>query len=586
MRDGEKGVLNIIILSTVLVSIIGLYQVLFGFINVVKRAEEAGLSEDIVILARSQTRAFSTFIHPNTMAGYLCLIIPLCMYIIIEEISMIRNAIYAAALSILITSLLFTYSRGGWITSTAGFIAFMFFLFYERISLKKAIPIFLGIIVGFILFFSFRYYSIDIINRDLPSIQERISKLELKGISIQGRLVLWKGALNIIKHNPIFGTGIGTFMHAYPHYQEKVFYSRYAHNTYLQMWSETGIIGLAAFFIPVILCLKTKPVMEKLNLYKFAMISLFLFLLHNAIDFDWESPAIMATFFIILSMITYTGEVNIQNDTSLIRLSEGRLVRRYIISSLLTIALCLIILLPCLSDGYFVMARSLFEQGKYEDAIHAIRKARGLFPIRGEHYYGEAEIYKKMGDVYKKREYYDEALSYVKRAIHLEPLNPYFRRELGIIYWILKDYEKAIEEFRRAVEITPGNVFLHNTLGKAYMYLGRLDDAKRQLRRALELENDYFEYSHPDIKDIFETHFILAEIAVRERNLNDAIRELEGNLTLLKRGPNFYHVGRRERNAIYDADTVKFAVCYNLGKVMEMKGDLKKALTYYLKAQS
>ncbi len=586
LTDQEKVILNVVLLSAIFVSLIGIYQVLLGFANIVKKAQEIGISGDLLILARSQTRAFSTFIHPNTMAGYLCIVIPFCMYMIVEEKNPIMRIIYSGVYAVLITSLLFTYSRGGWITCVIGFLLFLYVMLWEKIPFKKVIPIFIAIIIAFLLFFSLRSYSTDIVNRDLPSISERISKLGFSSMSVQGRLILWKGALNIISDNPFLGTGIGTFMHAYPHYQERVFYSRYAHNIFLEIASETGLLGVASFVLLFIPCLKIKPRREKRLLYIFGIISMLLFLLHNTMDFDWESPCIVATFFLLLSIINYSGSRGLENGSRLIIPSERRLIIRYLFSSMLTAAVCLIVLLPFLSDGYFSMARSLFDQGKYEESINEIRNARRFFPLRGEYFYGEAEIYKTMGDVYKKREFYEKGIQYMEKAIEMEPLNPFFRRELGIIYWMIKDYDRAIEEFKKAIEITPGDAFLYYTLGKAYMYLGKLDNAKIELRKAVELEEDYFNYSHPDIKDIFEAHFLIAEIAMMEKDLDSASKELEKNLIFLSRGPNFYHVGRRERNIIYNADTVLFRVYYNLGRVMEEKGEREEALRYYKRAQS
>ena len=62
------------------------------------------------------------------------------------------------------------------------------------------------------------------------------------------RWVMWQAAIGMIRDRPILGHGVNTFMANYLRYwvggeQQP----RYAHNCYLQVAAETGLIGLAAF---------------------------------------------------------------------------------------------------------------------------------------------------------------------------------------------------------------------------------------------------------------------------------------------------------------------------------------------------
>ena len=62
------------------------------------------------------------------------------------------------------------------------------------------------------------------------------------------RVMMWQAALGMIRDRPLLGHGLGTFMSNYLAYWvggERA--PRYAHNCYLQVAAETGIVGLAAF---------------------------------------------------------------------------------------------------------------------------------------------------------------------------------------------------------------------------------------------------------------------------------------------------------------------------------------------------
>jgi O-antigen ligase len=78
----------------------------------------------------------------------------------------------------------------------------------------------------------------------ISSISRIDSSLELPK-SITGRFEFWNVALKLFKHQPIKGFGLGTFFSAYYlEYTGNEWYSRFAHNHYLQTLVELGIVGL------------------------------------------------------------------------------------------------------------------------------------------------------------------------------------------------------------------------------------------------------------------------------------------------------------------------------------------------------
>ena len=58
----------------------------------------------------------------------------------------------------------------------------------------------------------------------------------------------WRAALNMIRHHPIIGVGINTFVKAYPAYREAGDHftqmGPYAHNMFLHQAAELGMSGL------------------------------------------------------------------------------------------------------------------------------------------------------------------------------------------------------------------------------------------------------------------------------------------------------------------------------------------------------
>jgi putative inorganic carbon (HCO3(-)) transporter len=96
--------------------------------------------------------------------------------------------------------------------------------------------------------------------------RERISSIfagsdEMDG-SVQGRLVSWQVAGNMIKGNPIFGIGMNRTVKEYNKYTQGIVneqgttdhFARVTHNSYLQIWAESGT---PAYLMFMFICLGT-----------------------------------------------------------------------------------------------------------------------------------------------------------------------------------------------------------------------------------------------------------------------------------------------------------------------------------------
>jgi len=138
---------------------------------------------------------------------------------------------------LLVFGIILSYSRSAWI---ACFVAMLGILSYR---FKHGLWIIIFLII--ILF-----------TASPQMISQRISStFSGQDTNIRQRIELWDNTFEVIKTRPLIGTGIGTFTEAYikmypeaaPKEGEGSRVVRHAHNLYLQILSETGIIGL--FFL-------------------------------------------------------------------------------------------------------------------------------------------------------------------------------------------------------------------------------------------------------------------------------------------------------------------------------------------------
>jgi O-antigen ligase len=107
----------------------------------------------------------------------------------------------------------------------------------------------------------------------------------------------WRATFELIKIHPLTGVGLGNF---------NITFSRFAHNSFLQFWAETGLIGISAlawFIIKHfrILFINLKTTQNK-NLAAAFLASNIVFLVHNLFDFTFFLPEACLIWWVILGL--------------------------------------------------------------------------------------------------------------------------------------------------------------------------------------------------------------------------------------------------------------------------------------------
>lgn len=143
--------------------------------------------------------------------------------------------------SILIsTALILTLTRSAWIGFAAG-IAVIAMVRDWRLLLA----LFAALVIVF--FAAPR----DVRERVLRSGGDETTVVKDGKVMFQGdeRIFLWYSGIEVIKHNPLTGVGLKNFRKAYPQYlpYAPVKNFSHAHNNFIQIGAETGLIGLLAF---------------------------------------------------------------------------------------------------------------------------------------------------------------------------------------------------------------------------------------------------------------------------------------------------------------------------------------------------
>lgn len=266
-RQQIQFIVLAIIVTGVSVAFIGLLQYLSG-------TEKIFWRYDI-----KRTSFFGTFSNRDHFACYMSMITPLVFGLIITEYLHYRknnSQFYPQsesaghktffctfAIVIMLSSLFLARSGGGafaMITSLFLLIGIMACRKRLRKMVWYVIPVLL------VTFSLLVWIGIH------PVIEKLSTTIDIENPSLQARVEFWKDTISAIKNFPLFGCGIGVFPFIYPQYSTVTYVHgvliNHAHNDYLELMLETGIIGFAIILWALFRFIKDSALYHMLGITK------------------------------------------------------------------------------------------------------------------------------------------------------------------------------------------------------------------------------------------------------------------------------------------------------------------------------
>lgn len=488
----------------------------------------------------------STIGQKNWISNYLAMIFPVLFSYFLSEKTK-KKIIYFFLLSILYVTLMICQSRGIWISISITVILAIYIIFklkfYEIFKINKK---WLFLLLITFLIITIIYSTDNLLNKSAITVPQRaLSTFDEKDPSINTRLLIWKTTLEMIKDRPIFGSGIGTFKMNYLNYQAEFLrknpgYIKYsgkageAHNEYLQMWAELGIIGLGLFILIFYFFYKAifnffksnKNIKDKTITLGLVM-GITSFLIHSLFTFPLHVPALGITFFAIMGLtVVYMRKTNLYEIGSDNCLKEVKLINKKIKIALsilifvfMIFAVNLLVIKPYIAELYYFKGMRYNVDKNYTKSLPNFQYAIQLDPYNGRilHALGTTyynlnifskaeeilqEAKKYMIDVntfyilglnYSKLNMFEKAEKELKHAIYLDPKFNKAYIDLAYMYAQQKEYDKAIIEWNKILEIDPDFSDKYNVLyfiGLAYNKKEKPDRALEYFLQALQLVPD------------------------------------------------------------------------------------------------
>ncbi len=260
-RRGISWILIGVMLTVTVQAVIGIYE-----------ARVRGVGPLGFQLSAGVYRAYGTFEQPNPFAGFIGLVLPIAValtfyYVMRTAYSKLRNARYALRMThytllaayaiitlLLATALYLSFSRGAWLAAVAA-IGIMIVFAPRRMWIGLGLVV---ITIGLLISLSSSGLLPDAINQRFADASELFQFRDVRGLSINDvnyalieRQAHWQAALNMLTDQPWTGVGFGNYAAAYDQYRllNWPYALGHAHNIYLNVAAETGLIGLAAYLI-------------------------------------------------------------------------------------------------------------------------------------------------------------------------------------------------------------------------------------------------------------------------------------------------------------------------------------------------
>jgi O-antigen ligase len=417
-------------------------------------------------------RIQSTFTNANPFAIFMAMFFLLAMSMALRsnnKLLYVIAGVYAVAV----------FLAGSRAALLAMFVAaFIIFLQMPRENMPRAIlSVVVVLVISLALSQGIVYLSRFIIGRvDIGQsvLEQLIRKDTLMSVSVNGRLEFWRVAVALFTNHPLTGYGQGAYFSAYYlEYGMNQWYSRFAHNNFLQILSETGLIGLLLFLLfvwnmarSVIQQFRST---DKPNWFWGMTAGAAAFLIHTCVDFTWNFPAVTIIFFVFASMISSLSlDQSLDDDQKTVKIWK---TKRGLVIPLLIVFL--------LVNSWQLTSTQLLKSAVEREQNQSIESALELTEIANRIYqvssYGWSyesdlhyKLYEESGDQNELESAIDAALTAVKR----EPFNDAHNIKLGLLYKQAGDYDLTEKYLQDAVKYSAHHLNAQIELSALYLEQG------------------------------------------------------------------------------------------------------------------
>jgi O-antigen ligase len=462
-------------------------------------------------------RASGTYVNPDHFAGFLELVLPLPLALLLAgRIEMTTRVLLAYATLTILGGLAVTFSRGGWVAAASGVFLLLGFLLCHRNHRLRALVVLLLLLGGG------GYFTVRVLSNSLTYMR-RVAKPDDKGPSVvdtESRLQMWTAAVHMWRDHPWWGVGPGHFDSRFREYRPEGFQQRpdHVHQDYLELLADWGVaggtivlVGLGVFVVGV---RRTWPHIRRQEndfgsglstRYAFflgGVSGLFALAVHSLVDFNLHVAANALVGVVLLGLVA--GNLRFATKRYWVRL-------RWPLQSLATGGVTVLVVVLGtqiwrLGGEALWTARAELLPAYSAEQAATLQKALACEPNNRLTDYNIGECYRIQsldgGDNYA--ELAQTALTYYAKGIRLNPHDAYCRLGSGMCLDWLGRHGEAEKYYAEAETRDPNGNYVVANIGWHFLQIGDYAAARQWFARACKLSNWHNEIAKNNLLEVCE----------------------------------------------------------------------------------
>lgn len=440
-----------------------------------------------------EMRASGTHMCPNHLAHVLAVLMVLGL-----SLSAVPSAgwplrifgIYNALLALPI--LILTGSRSGWLGAVAGVSTLVLLVTAKKGWRRLAIilPLLLCVLAG----------TFGLLWMKSPLFKERIEQ------AIEGdvRPVLWRDTVDMIHAEPVTGHGGGSYRWVFPSFQNAFkptdHYARYAHNEFLQIASEYGIVGAAILFAALVsfvarlLAVLVRSRDRRTTCFAAGLLGCMAATVVHAL-FDFNLHIFANSHLLAMVSGSLAGALFVSGDLQPVRVPRA-VVRPAALAALAFVVVLMVFTVRAtVSYSVAQQAEKVRKKLDFDRALVLAREAQKWDARDWRGVVEEAHVLKTQAFWNRDPEWSQakalEARARYERALELNPLDAYTRMDLSrTLGDLLGDEEGAQALLNELITDAPANFEFRAELGLRLKREGKLEEAYEVFRSARRINPD------------------------------------------------------------------------------------------------
>lgn len=425
--------------------------------------------------------------HPNIMAGFLNLLLPIVWVRLIVRRAWFVRLVYFLALCTFVGVEYFASSRGGWLGAAAGLGVTTVVLAWSpaRRSVGQLWRRNRGVTVaaGFSVI-----AALAVAGLGIYALLSAQASQTVHAPASTARTGIWGPAVDIFLASPLVGQGPASFVirFAQATHLPPGFSTNHAHNLILQLAAEGGVIAvslaLLAFGVGVWCLLPSlRRGMQEPDPALAAYLGGFTALLvHHSVDYLFNVAPYLVAVMVMAALLTFRPEG---------RVSISLPSRALGVACSLAAAVVLAASLPSLAGtssylGGLTAAQARDWPAAHQSVCHAADQAASV----SIYHFECALAIARDAAAGNPKAVLEDAIREQKAGLALDPTWPVHRANLAGLEWAIGNQEEALAHMRQAAAQAPRHALLAANLGQMLEELGRDDEAIQAYRQALDAD--------------------------------------------------------------------------------------------------